>query len=85
MLLSRIAVARRRESLSTALSTTVLEEKMRASLSWKTTMRQQVKRPITVEVTIETPVANLAPLLLPAPSSIATRTLWIKTNKYHVT
>ncbi|RWW43480.1 hypothetical protein BHE74_00050848, partial [Ensete ventricosum] len=60
-LLSRIAMARRRESLPTALSTTSLEEKMRANLSWKTTTTQQLKRPITVEVTTETPVANWLP------------------------
>jgi len=63
------------ESFSTASRTTWLEVKMRATLSRRTITRMQKKRPMMVEVTTETIVANLAPFPFPAPSSFATRTL----------
>jgi hypothetical protein len=81
MLLRRMVNARRTERLSTASRTTELEVKMRANLSWRPMISTQKKSPITSDVIDDTMVANRAPFPLPAPSSLATRTLQQTSNK----
>ena len=75
-LLRRIVKAKRIESLFTSSSTGLLEENIKASSLWKYIINNQKKRPITIDVTTDTNVANLAPFPLPAPSSFETLTLY---------
>lgn len=55
--------------------TGMLEVNIIASFSWKTITINQNRNPTAREVKTETVIENLAPLALPAPSSLATRTL----------
>lgn len=75
MLLRRMVPARSHSSLSTSLTTSLLLVKMRVIWFWRATMSMQKKRPIIVDVATATLVAKFAPWPLPAPSSLATRTL----------
>lgn len=75
--LRRMVTARRKEMLSTASITALLDEKTSAIMSWKASASALKKRPIRKEVVVDTIVANFAPFPLPAPSSLATRTLEI--------
>ena len=55
--------------------TGTLAVKIIASFSWKKMIMKQNKSPTVMEVNIDTVIANFAPFALPAPSSLATRTL----------
>ena len=83
MLLRSMVKASRSESLSTAASRTALVVKMRAILSWRPMINTQKKSPIAIEVVDDTMAANLAPFPLPAPSSLATRTLQENWSMHH--
>lgn len=53
-----------------------LDEKMSAILSWNIIINMVKKMPITVDCTTDTSAANLAASPFPAPSSLATLTLF---------
>lgn len=55
--------------------TSALDEKISAILSWNIIMSPQKKKPIIVDCTTETLVANFAASPFTAPSSLATLTL----------
>jgi hypothetical protein len=74
-LLRRTVRASRVVCSSTAASTAALAVNMSATSPWRATNSPQKTTPIASEVADDTAVANRAPYQLPAPSSLATRTL----------
>lgn len=75
--------ANRTERLSTEFRTASLDEKIEPIWSWRNTMNTVKNNPTINDSVIDTSVANLAPLPLPAPSSFATRTLQISYYLYN--
>ncbi|GER34484.1 cysteine/Histidine-rich C1 domain family protein [Striga asiatica] len=67
----------------TESSTGLLEEKKSAIVLWKIKTMAIITKPIAVDVTTDTMVANLAAFPFPAPSSLATLTLHKHTYYMH--